>query len=114
MIRRFSLKIRDIKFHNLQKEILNVFLQFIIGKDLIKKGSITALGRQTTYIQTSEGARFKTELLKAVEHGEIRNINVSYDSEYRGTYEMLAEENLTVQVWDYSKWRLNKYLGNIK
>lgn len=113
MVRRFSLKIRDIKFHNLQKEILNVFLQFIIGKDLIKKVSVTALGRQTTYIQTSEGTRFKTELLKAVEHGEIRNINVSYDSEYRGTYEMLAEENLTVQVWDYSKWRLNKYLGNI-
>lgn len=111
LLRRFSVKIRDIKFHNLQKDFLTIFLQFIIGKDVRKEVYVTALGRQTKYIQTSSGLRFKSELLKAVEHGELRNVLVNYENEYRGSYEMLNEDNLTIQVWSYNKWRVNTFLG---
>ena len=111
LLRRFSVKIRDIKFHNLQKEFLTIFLQFIIGKDLEKEVYVTATGRQTKYIQTTSGLRFKSELLKAVEHGELRNVNVSYENEYRASYDMLEEENLTIQAWSYNRWRVNNFMG---
>ena len=111
LLRRFSVKIRDIKFHNLQKDFLTIFLQFIIGKDMKKEVYVTALGRQTKYIQTTSGLRFKSELLKAVEHGELRNVLVNYENEYRASYNMLNEESLTVQVWSYNNWRVNAFLG---
>lgn len=111
LLRRFSVKIRDIKFHNLQKDYLTIFLQFIIGKDLEKQVYVTAMGRQTQYIQTTSGLRFKTELLKAVEHGELRNVLINYENEYRASYDMLNDENLTIQVWSYNKWRVNTFLG---
>ena len=111
LLRRFSVKIRDIKFHNLQKDFLTIFLQFIIGKDLKKDVFVTALGRQTKYTQTTSGLRFKSELLKAVEHGELRNVLVNYENEYRASYDMLNEERLTIQIWSYNKWRVNTFLG---
>ena len=105
------MKIRDIKFHNLQKDYLTIFLQFIIGKDLKKEVFVTAMGRQTKYIQTTSGLRFKSELLKAVEHGECRNVDVNYEKEYRASYDMLEEDNLTIQAWSYNRWRVNSFMG---
>lgn len=111
LMRRFSVKIRDIKFHNLQKDYLTIFLQVIIGKDLKKEVHVTPLGRQTNYVQTTSGLRFKTELLKAVEHGELRNVRVNYENEYRASYDMLEEDSLTIQAWSYNRWRLNTFMG---
>lgn len=67
LMRRWKVKIFNIKAQNLQAETMNIFLQFLCGGDYGEDFRITAGGKKENYVGGTRGPTFKSELL-----GEIQ------------------------------------------
>ena len=96
ILRRWALKLRSIKFQNLQNDSTTVFLHFSIGCSRMEISKVTPAGKKLKVVEGQDGITFKSELLKEVERGEVRQVKKTYEGEYWATYEMI--ENLFFEI----------------
>ena len=105
LLRRWQVKIMNIKVQNTQNEPLNCFLHFIVGGDFREEQVKSTTGKTEMKVLGEHGPNFKTECLKNIEKDEWRSVTAKFESEYRGSYLMLEDENLTIEV--FSVFRCN-------
>ena len=98
LIRRFKVRIMNVKIQNLQPDILNAYLQFTIGGDFSDDFIITPSGKKVISLEGQRGPSIKTELMRGAEKDEIRHYKLNFDCEYRGSYIMLREQKLEIEV----------------
>ena len=98
LMRRWLVKIMNIKVQNTQKEPIDCFLQFIIGGNFGEDEVTSTTGKKEVKIVGEFGPNFQTENLKYVEKDKWRAVNAKFEGEYRGSYLMLEDEPLTIEV----------------
>ena len=114
LLRRWDVKFLDIKVENLQKDNISIFLVFKIGvkskigqrrrgEQILKDADIVDNGK--SYRQ------FKTEIIKDIEKESREKVLKFFETEVHASYNMLRQRSLLIEVWEYSRWSLNKYLG---
>jgi len=55
--------------------------------------------------------QFKTEIIKDIEKESKEKVMKFFETEIHSSYNMLRQRSLLIEVWEYSRWSLNKYLG---
>ena len=98
LLRRFNVRINNIRIQNLQPDALTVYLQITIGGDYKEDFIITEGGRKISALAGSRGPTAKTELMRGIEKDQIRSFGLNFECEYRGSYFMLQEEKFDIEV----------------
>jgi len=99
MKRRFKVKISNVKVQNLQPEMLDLYLQFVIGGNFKEDYTTTPSGRRVLALGGKRGPSTKTELIRGIGKDETRIFSCHYECEYHGSYTNLKEECLEIEVW---------------
>lgn len=55
--------------------------------------------------------QFKTEIIKDIEKESRMKVEKFFETEIHASYNMLRQRSLIIEVWEYSRWTLNKFLG---
>ena len=100
-----------MKVQNLQEGSQDIFIDMIIGgfrEDEVANPS----GKREKQIVGERGPNFKTELLRGVEKEEVRPVKQRFDGEHHASYIMVQEEELQIEVWQFSKFKLNEFMGS--
>lgn len=98
LLRRWTVKIVNVKLQNTQREPVSCFVQFIVGGDFREEEVRSTTGKKETMILGDYGPNFKTEFVKNIEKDAWRQTKAKYEGEYQGSYLMLEDEVLTIEV----------------
>ncbi|KAL4496977.1 hypothetical protein ABPG72_002133 [Tetrahymena utriculariae] len=115
LLRRWDVKFLDIKCENLQKEAITIFLVFKIGeKSKVSQDELKNRKEEQDsdmINQSLSQKQYKSELIKEIEKESLRKVKLFIETEIHASYNMLRQRNLVIEVWEYSRWSLNKFLG---
>ena len=110
-IRRWDLVISNISVTNLYEDPFDPFLEVVVGGDFRIIPKKTKEGSEQNVFAGSLGYTQKSEVLLDLEHKETRKFATRVKHEYRGSYFNIQEEYLRIDIWDWEKWGLNRFMG---
>lgn len=111
LLRRWKVEIFDIQFTNKSGDVVNPFVQFIIGGDYRIEYKKTSSGGVVKEEKGNMGLVFKSNVIKNMGHNESETFTTHIVTEFRTTYYEIIRNRLHFEIWTWNNWGLNKFLA---
>lgn len=101
-------------FQNItKKDSYSIFVNITIGGFTKEKVTISASGTRVRTLELQGGEIIMGELIEDLKGGKSVNMQINYEKEIIASYDMIQEGSFTLNVWEYSRWKCNTFMGSI-
>lgn len=109
--RKWTIEISHLRVFNMLSDPITIFIVMTFGGTFKKETITTEDGALKEITTGKRGRSFMSELQMNIPKNEHRDLKLRVNTKYRGTYADIQKQSMDIQIWSYSRWVANSFLG---